>query len=155
MGPKAPTQVENGNFRLSTRFLEHLLSPAIQNKVTHPAVFTPNLAYKNFSPKSIMKVGVFEQESPVLLASQHPKMKLGRGDGKEMADLHTDWMEKRGPEKGNAGEMPRVLNLNQLGSKVAFRETEQKARLGVEESRSEVLIYMLQSVVPSHLFHSY
>ena len=75
-----------------------------------------------------MKVGVFEQESPVLLASQHSKMKLGRGNGKDMADLHTDWMEKWGPEKGNAGEMPRVLNLNQLGRKVAFRERDRAKR---------------------------
>lgn len=44
---KAPTQVEDGNFRLSTRVLEYLpvnSSPTSQNKVTPPAALTPNTA---------------------------------------------------------------------------------------------------------------
>ena len=65
---RAPTQVGDGNFRLSTRFLEHhpLTSPPTnQKKVTHPAVLTPNFAYKNFSPKTVRG---FEHEPPILLA---------------------------------------------------------------------------------------
>ena len=45
---KAPTQVEDGNFRLNTRFLEHRPAtspPTNQTKVTHPAALTPNSAY--------------------------------------------------------------------------------------------------------------
>ena len=45
----APTQVEDGNFRLSTRFLEHhsVASPPTtsQKKVTHPAALAPNVAF--------------------------------------------------------------------------------------------------------------
>ena len=46
---KAPTQVEDGNFRLSTRFLKrHLVTllPTNQKKVTHPAALTPNFSIK-------------------------------------------------------------------------------------------------------------
>ena len=49
VGTKTPTQVEDGNFRLSTRFLEHLpvtSPPTSQKKVTHPAALTPNLPLK-------------------------------------------------------------------------------------------------------------
>ena len=44
----APTQVEDGNYRLSTRFLERcsVASPPInQKKVTHPAALTQNVAF--------------------------------------------------------------------------------------------------------------
>ena len=44
----APTQVEDGNFRLNTRFLEHrsvASPPANQKKVTHPAALTPKVAF--------------------------------------------------------------------------------------------------------------
>ena len=70
-GTKAPTQVEDGNFRLSTRVLEHhpvTSPPTNQKKFTHPAALTPNFAYKNFSPKTIREFGVFEHKPPVLLA---------------------------------------------------------------------------------------
>ena len=43
-----PTQVEDGNFRLSTRFLEHhpvTMPQTNQKKVTHPAVHIPNFAF--------------------------------------------------------------------------------------------------------------
>ena len=44
---KTPTQVEDGNFRLNTRFLEHssvASPPTNQKKVTNPAALTPNVA---------------------------------------------------------------------------------------------------------------
>ena len=49
---KAPTQVEDGNFRLSPRFLEpHPATspPTNQKIVMYPAALTPNFAYKHFS----------------------------------------------------------------------------------------------------------
>jgi len=49
VGTRIPTQVEDGNFRLSPRSLEHcpLTSPPTnQKKVTHPAALTPNFAFK-------------------------------------------------------------------------------------------------------------
>ena len=48
---KAPTQVKDGNFKLSTRFLEHypVSSPPNLKKVTHSVAFNPSLAYKIFS----------------------------------------------------------------------------------------------------------
>ena len=47
----APTQVKDGNFKLSTRFLEHypVSSPPNLKKVTHSVAFNPSLAYKIFS----------------------------------------------------------------------------------------------------------
>ena len=60
-GPKAPTRVEVGNFRLGIRFLVHCLvtsPPTNQKKTTPPAVLTPSAAYKN-SSKTIRKFGVF------------------------------------------------------------------------------------------------
>ena len=42
----SPTQVEDGNFRLSTGFLEYCpitSSPTNQEKVTYPEALTPNL----------------------------------------------------------------------------------------------------------------
>ena len=72
LGTKAPSQVEDGNFRLSTRFLEHCpvtSQPTNQRKATHPAALTPNFAYKNFSPKTIREFGVCEHAPlPVLFA---------------------------------------------------------------------------------------
>ena len=65
---KAPTQVEDGNFRLSTRFLEN-----------HPVTLPPTnqtfcnshhkFAYKIFFPKTIQEFVIFEHESPVSLHS--------------------------------------------------------------------------------------
>ena len=54
VGTKVPTQVEDGNFRLSTRFLEHrpvTSPPTNQKKVTHPEAFTLNFAYKTSPQK--------------------------------------------------------------------------------------------------------
>ena len=70
-GIKAPTQVEDGNFRLSTRLLEHhsVTSPSTnQKKVTHSAALTPNFAFKNFFLKTTGESGISEHESPFLLA---------------------------------------------------------------------------------------
>ena len=58
---EAPTQVKDGNLRLSTRFLEHrpvTSPPTNQKKVTHPAALTPNFAYKTF-PENHRRVQVF------------------------------------------------------------------------------------------------
>jgi len=71
---KGPTQVEDGNFRLSTRFLEHcsVTSPPInQKKVTHSVALTPNFTHKNFSPKTTGSSGFSTQatHSPCLVHS--------------------------------------------------------------------------------------
>ena len=69
-GTKAPTQVEDGNFRLGAWFLGHrpvTSPPTNQKKVTNPAALTPNFAYKNFSPKTIGEFGIFEHKPPILL----------------------------------------------------------------------------------------
>ena len=53
-GTTAPTQVEDGNFTLSTRFLEHCpvtSPPTNQKKATHPAAPTPSFAFKTSPPK--------------------------------------------------------------------------------------------------------
>lgn len=65
-----PIQVEGGHCRLSTRFLEHCQvtsSPTNQKKVTYPADFTPNFAYK-ISQKTIKEFRDFEHEPPTHLA---------------------------------------------------------------------------------------
>ena len=52
---KAPTWVENGNFRRSTRFLEcHPVTspPTNQEKITHLAALTSNLPIKTVLPKT-------------------------------------------------------------------------------------------------------
>ena len=70
--PHPHPEVEDGNFGLSTRFLEHHLitsPPTNQKKATHPTALTPNFAYKNFSPQTVGKFGVLEQEPPVLFVS--------------------------------------------------------------------------------------
>ena len=59
---KAGSQMEDGNFRLNARFLEHCpvtSSPTNQKRVTHSAALTPNFAYKNFSPRTIKEFRVF------------------------------------------------------------------------------------------------
>ena len=69
--------MEDGNFRLNTRFLEHgpvTSPPANQKKVTHPAALTRNFAYKNFSLRTIGEFGVFEHEPPILLAWPYNKL---------------------------------------------------------------------------------
>lgn len=63
--PPPPTSVEDGNFRLSIRFLEHCPAtspPTNQKRVTN----IPNFAYKDFSQKSIREFRIFEHEPPVL-----------------------------------------------------------------------------------------
>ena len=71
-GTKAPIlQVEHGNLRLRTRFLEHHpVSPPLtsQKKVTHPAALTPDFACKNFCSQTIREFGVLESELPILCA---------------------------------------------------------------------------------------
>ena len=72
-GTKALTQLEDGNFRLSTRFLEHhpvTSPPTNQKKVTHPAAHTPNFTYRIFSPKNCQGVWGF-------LSTSHPFSLLG------------------------------------------------------------------------------
>ena len=67
---QGPTQLGDGNFRLSTGFLEHrpiTSSPTNENKVTGSSALTLNFAFENFSLKTI-KVHVFEHQLPVLLA---------------------------------------------------------------------------------------
>ena len=61
-GTKVSTQVKNGNFSVSLRFLEHcpVTSPLINHKeVIHPAALTPNFAYKNFTLKTTGKLFFF------------------------------------------------------------------------------------------------
>ena len=63
--------MEDGKFRLSTRFLElHPVTspPTNQKKVTRPAALLPNSAYKNFPPKSLGEFQVSEQKLSILLA---------------------------------------------------------------------------------------
>lgn len=69
-GTKVSTQVKNGNFSVSLRFLEHcpVTSPLINHKkVIRPAALTPNFAYKNFTLKTIGELGFFECKSPLFL----------------------------------------------------------------------------------------
>ena len=66
-GTKAPIQVEDGNFMLSTRFLEHrpvTSPPTNQKKATHPAAQTSNFAYKDFSPRTIREFGFLSMSCP-------------------------------------------------------------------------------------------
>ncbi|XP_026984495.1 zinc finger protein 736-like [Sagmatias obliquidens] len=68
-GTGDPTQVEDGDFRLSIRFLGHhpvSSPPTNQKKVTHPAALTPYFAYKNFSLKTMGEFGVFYSTSHLL-----------------------------------------------------------------------------------------
>ena len=57
----APTQVKDGNFRLSTRFLEHrsvASPPSNQKKVTHPAALTYNVAFCFWGPVMTILLGL-------------------------------------------------------------------------------------------------
>ena len=62
----APTQVEDGNFRLNTRFLEHssVSSPPtnpkikIKKKVINPAALTPNVASCFWGPVMTILLGL-------------------------------------------------------------------------------------------------
>ena len=59
----APTQVEDGNFRLNTRFLEHssVASPPTnqkKKKVTNPAALTPNVASCFWGPVMTILLGL-------------------------------------------------------------------------------------------------
>ena len=61
-GTKAPTQVEDGNFRLSTRFLDTTLLPHYQPIRRKPHTLQPSpqiLPIKNFFPKTIREFGFF------------------------------------------------------------------------------------------------
>ena len=51
VGTKAPTEVEDGNFRLSITLLPHH-QPIRRKSHTLPTVI-PNFVYKNFSPETI------------------------------------------------------------------------------------------------------
>ena len=60
-----PTQVEDGNFRLNTRFLEHssVASPPAnqkrkKKKVTNPAALTPNIASCFWGPVMTILLGL-------------------------------------------------------------------------------------------------
>ena len=60
VGTKAPTQVEDGNFRLNTRFLEYwpVTSPPTNQKVSYTLQPSSQiLACKNFSLRSIGELG--------------------------------------------------------------------------------------------------
>ena len=66
-GTKTSIQVEDGNFRLNTRFLEHhpvTSSLTNQKKVTHPAALTPNL-HLNTLPRKTS--GLLSTSCPVSL----------------------------------------------------------------------------------------
>ena len=67
---KAPSQVEDGNFRLSPRFLEHcpLITSNHQKEVIHPTALTSHVAYKNFFRETTGGFGFLEHEPPILLA---------------------------------------------------------------------------------------
>ena len=61
----APTQVEDGDFRLNTRFLEHssVASPPAnqkreKKKVTNPAALTPNIASCFWGPVMTILLGL-------------------------------------------------------------------------------------------------
>ena len=57
----APTQVEDGNVRLNTRFLEHrsVASPVTnQKKVTHPEALIPNVASCFWGPVMTILLGL-------------------------------------------------------------------------------------------------
>ena len=65
---EAPTQVEDGNFRLNKRFLEHnsVASPSTNQKkkqktkktVTNPAVLTPNVVSGFWGPVVTILLGL-------------------------------------------------------------------------------------------------
>ena len=61
--------MEDGDFRLSTRFLEHhsLTTNLSEKKSQYPAALTSNFSYKNFSRKTIREFWVFEHDPPILL----------------------------------------------------------------------------------------
>ena len=74
-GTKATTQAENANTRLSTRFLEHRLitsPPTNQKKVSHPAVLTPNFAYKTlpWTPSESLGFLAWAVHSPCLFCNK-------------------------------------------------------------------------------------
>ena len=83
-GTKVPTQVEDSNFRLSSRFLEHhpvTSPPTNQKKVTHSTALTPNFAYKNFSPKTIRGASLVAQWLRIHLPMQGTRVQaLGQED---------------------------------------------------------------------------
>ena len=60
----APTQVEDGDFRLNTRFLEHssVASPPAnqkkEKKVRNPAALTPNVAFCFWEPVMTILLGL-------------------------------------------------------------------------------------------------
>ena len=69
-GSEASVQMEGGNLRLSTRFLEYCpvtTPPNNQKKVIHTAALTPNFAYKNFFPKPLESYGFLSRSHPFSL----------------------------------------------------------------------------------------
>ena len=67
---KAPTQVKDGNFRLSTRSLKDcpVILPISRKKLYTLELSPQILPIKNFSPRTIGEFGVSGYELPVLLA---------------------------------------------------------------------------------------
>ena len=98
-GSKIPAQVEDGNLRLSTRFLEHFpvtSPPTNQRKVMHPAALPQNFAYKNSSLKTIREFRLFEHKLPILLAWPfHKTSSVPKKKKKDRARcvLDIDWIE--------------------------------------------------------------
>ena len=64
---QGPTQLGDGNFRLSMEHRPITSSPTNENKVTGSSALTLNFAFENFSLKTI-RVQVFENQPPVLLS---------------------------------------------------------------------------------------
>ena len=57
----APTEVEDGNFRLNTRVLGHhsvASPPTNQKKVTHPAALSPDVAFCFWGPVMTILLGL-------------------------------------------------------------------------------------------------
>ena len=57
----APTKVEDGNFRLNTRVLEHhsvASPPTNQKEVTHPAALSPDVAFCFWGPGMTILLGL-------------------------------------------------------------------------------------------------
>ena len=70
-GIKTLSQIKDGIFRLTTRFLENspnTLPPTNQKKVIYPALLTPNFVCRKIFPQTIGQFRVSEHKPHVLLA---------------------------------------------------------------------------------------
>ena len=99
-GTTVPTQVEDGNFRLSIRFLEHhpiTSPPATQKEVTYPIALTPNFAFKNSSwkPREFQFISV-QSHSPVQLCNpmdcSTPDFPIIHHQLPELTQSHVHWV---------------------------------------------------------------